>query len=95
MKYLLGLLAGLVILDGLLTYFLVRYGIAREGNPFLSRIVGEDYFLVLKVVGAILSVLILWDIYRRFPRLALISTSCFVVIYGAIVIWNFSLFFIV
>ncbi len=95
MKYLLGLLAGLVILDGLLTYFLVRSGIAREGNPFLSRIVGEDNFMVLKVVGAILSVLILWDIYRRFPKLALISTSCFVVIYGAIVIWNFSLFFIV
>ena len=94
MKYLLGLLAGFVVSDGLLSYFLVRQGLAREGNPFLLLIVGEDYFLVLKVVGAILSVLILLDIYRRSPRLALISTSCFVVIYGAIVIWNLSLFLV-
>ena len=93
MKYLLGLLAGFVISDGLLTYFLVRHGIAREGNPFLLPIVGENIFLVLKVVGALLCVLILWDIYRRFPKLALISTSCFVVVYGGIVAWNLSLFF--
>ncbi len=94
MKYLLGLLAGFVISDGLLTHFLVGNGLAREGNPFLVPIVGGDTFLVLKVVGAILSVLILWDIYRRFPKLALISTSCFVVVYGAIVTWNLSLFFV-
>ncbi|MFC1902767.1 DUF5658 family protein [Chloroflexota bacterium] len=94
MKYLLGLLAGFVISDGLLTYFLVRNGLAREVNPLLVPIVGEGNFLVLKVVGAILCVLILWDIYRRFPKLALISTSCFVVVYGAIVAWNLSIFFI-
>ncbi|MFC2013298.1 DUF5658 family protein [Chloroflexota bacterium] len=94
MKYLLGLLAGLVVSDGLLTYFLIENGLAREGNPFLVPIVGESSFLVLKVVGAILCVLILWDIYRRFPKLALIATSCFVVVYGAIVVWNTSLFFI-
>ena len=95
MKYLLGLLASFVVADGLLTYFLVGGGLAREGNPFLAPIVGETNFLVLKVVGAILCVLILWDIYRRFPKLALISTSCFVAAYGAIVLWNLSIFFIV
>ena len=35
MKWLLGLLVGLVIIDGLLTSFLVKGGFAREGNPFL------------------------------------------------------------
>ena len=94
MKYLLGLLAGLVISDGLLTYFLVENGLAREGNPFLLPIVGGDTFLVLKVVSAILAVLILWDIYRRFPRVALVSTSCFVMVYGAIVFWNLGIFFV-
>ncbi|MFC2013530.1 DUF5658 family protein [Chloroflexota bacterium] len=94
MKYLLGLLAGFVILDGLLTYFLVGSGLAREGNPLLSPIVGEGTFLVLKVVGAILCVLILWDIHRRSPKLALIATPCFVVVYSAIVTWNLSIFFI-
>ena len=91
MKYLLGLLAGFVISDGLLTYFLIGNGLAREGNPFLASIVGQGNFLVLKVVSAILAVLILWDIYRRFPRLALVSTSCFVVVYGVIVLWNLGL----
>ena len=92
MKYLLGLLIGLEISDGVVTQFLVEGGLAREGNPFLRSIVGEANFMVLKVVGAILCVLILWDIYKRFPKVALISTSCFVMAYGAIVLWNLGLF---
>ena len=95
MKYLLGLLVSFTLADASLTYFLVRRGLAREGNPFLVPIVGEGNFLVLKVVGTILCVLILWDIYRRFPKLALISTSCFVVVYGAIVVWNLGIFLLV
>lgn len=92
MKYLLGLLVALVISDGLLTQFLVTNGVAREGNPFLEPIVGEAGFMVLKVVGALLCALILWDIHKRFPKVALISTSCFVVGYGVIVLWNLSIF---
>ena len=92
MKYLLGLLIVFEISDGVLTHFLVRDGLAREGNPFLVSLVGETNFLVLKVVGVLLCALILWDIYKRLPRVALISTSCFVVFYGVIVLWNLSLF---
>ena len=92
MKYLLGLLVALVISDGLLTQFLVTNGVAREGNPFLEPIVGEAVFMVLKVVGALLCALILWDVHRRFPKVALIATSCFVVGYGVIVLWNLSIF---
>ena len=94
MKYLLGLLVGFEVSDGLLTYFLIGHGLAREGNPFLLPIVGADNFLVLKVVAAILCALLLWDIYRRFPKLALIATSCFVAFYAAIVLWNLGLFFV-
>lgn len=92
MKYLLGLLVIFVVLDGLLTQGLVNGGLAREGNPLLRPLVGEAGFIVLKVVGALLCAFILWDIYRRFPRVAIIATSCFVVAYGAIVLWNSSLF---
>jgi len=94
MKYLLGLLSAFIVSDGLLTYFLVRHGLGREGNPFLLPIVGGDSFLVLKVVSAILAVLILWDIYRRLPKLALLSTSFFALTYGIIVIWNLSIFLV-
>jgi hypothetical protein len=92
MKYLLGILVVFVVLDGLLTRFLVDGGLAREGNPLLQRLVGENAFIALKVVGALLCALILWDIYRRFPKLAVIATWCCVVIYGGIVLWNSSVF---
>ena len=92
MKYLLGILVILVVLDGLLTRFLIDGGLAREGNPLLQRLVGENAFIALKVVGALLCALILWDIYKRFPKLAKIATWCCVVMYGGIVLWNSSFF---
>ena len=92
MKYLVGLLIVFEISDGLLTHFLIKSGLAREGNPFLQSIAGEAGFLILKVVGVLLCAVILWDIYKRFPKVALISTACFVTFYGAIVLWNLSLF---
>ena len=94
MKYLLGLLILFNISDGVLTHFLVELGLAREGNPFLLPLVGEPGFMALKVAGVLLCALILWDIYRRRPRLALMSTSCFVLGYGVIVLWNMSLLLI-
>jgi hypothetical protein len=92
MKCLLGLLTAFVVLDGVLTHLLVDDGRAREGNPFLEPLVGETGFLIFKVFGALLCALILWDVYRRFPKVALVATWCFVVAYGIIVVWNTSLF---
>lgn len=92
MKYLLGLLIIFEIADGILTHFLIIGDLAREGNPLLLPIVGDTSFLVLKVVGVLIAAIILWDIYKRWPRLALISTSSFVIFYGVIVLWNLSLF---
>ena len=94
MKYLLGLLITFEILDGLLTHFLIRGGLAREGNPFLLPLVGEINFLILKVVGGLLCALLLWDIYKRWPRVALTTTTCFVTLYVGIVLWNVSFFFL-
>ena len=92
MKYLIGLLILFVTADGLLTNFLIKAGLAREGNPFLQPIVGDAGFIVLKVVGVLICAVILWDIYRRFRKLALVSTSFFVISYALIVLWNLSLF---
>ncbi len=93
MKYLLGSLVGFEISDGVLSYFLIRNGLGREANPFLQSMVGDVNFLILKVVGGFICALILWDIYRRFPRLALTTTSCFTVVYAAIVGWDLGVFF--
>jgi len=92
MIILLSMLVGFVIVDGILTEFLVGSGIATEGNPFLQPLVGDIGFMILKIVGAAICAFILWDIYRHFPRLAVIATWIATIGYGAIVLWNTSLF---
>ena len=92
MRYLLGLLVLLNILDGIVTHFVIESGAGREGNPFLLHIVDEPVFIIIKIIGVIICALILWDVYRRHPRLALVFASCFVAVYTTIVLWNSSLF---
>jgi hypothetical protein len=95
MKVLLGILIFFVVLDGLLTELLLKQGVAREANPFLQPLVGDVGFMVLKVLGALLCAFILWDIYRHFPKMAVITTWIAVVGYGVIVVWNTSLFLLI
>ena len=92
MRYLLVLLVIFVVSDGLVTQALINGGLAQEGNPLLQPFVSEAGFIVLKAIGALLCALILWDIYRRYPRLAKVATSCFVIAYGTILLWNSSFF---
>ncbi len=94
MLVLLGTLVFFVILDGLLTELLIARGLVREMNPFLQPLVGDIGFMLLKVFGAGLCALILWDIYRRYPKTATITTWIAVAGYGVIVLWNTSLFII-
>ncbi len=93
MKYLLILLGGLEISDGILTHFLVGNGLAQEGNPLMEPIVREGNFLLLKVVGVIFCGLILWGIYKRFCKTSLIVTASIVLFYGAVIAWNLGVFF--
>lgn len=92
MKCMLALMGGLGIWDGMITHFLVGNGLVREGNPLIAPIVGESNFLLLKIIGAIISALLLWHIYKRFPILALATTSSVVIFYGAVMIWNLMIF---
>ncbi len=81
-------------MDSLLTHFLVRDGLALKVDPFLLPLVGTTNFLIIKVVGVLLCAVILWDVYQRWPRVALTATACFVTIYAAIVLWNASFYVI-
>ncbi len=92
---LLGCLIGLIILDGILTEILLAMGLAWESNPILAPMIGDFAFMALKVVGAVLCALLLWDIYRHWPKVGVISTWCAVYIYSGIVVWNASLFLLV
>ncbi len=93
MKYLLILLSGFEISDGIITHFLVRNGLAQEGNPLMESIVMEGNFLLLKIIGVLLCVPILWGVYRRFPRATLVTASSIVMFYGAVIAWNLGVFF--
>ena len=95
MMYLLIVLVSFVVLDGLLTEYLMDGGRVKEANPFLEPMVGQTGFMILKAVGALLVAVILWDIYRRFPRVAVIAAWIAVVGYLGIVLWNTSLVFLV
>ena len=95
MKYLLLTLIALVVSDGLISQFIVRHGLGREGNPFLQTLVSEGNFLLIKLAGALLCTLILWNIYKTRPRVALISTLSFVILYTGILYWNLGVFLII
>ena len=93
-RYLLCLLVVLIIADGLISDFLVRSGLGREGNPFIQGIVGQTSFLSTKVLAALLGGLLLWRVFCRHPKLGRISIIFFVVVYTAILWWNLTMFFI-
>jgi hypothetical protein len=93
-EYLLGTLLGLVVADGIISQFLIKSGIGREGNPFLRTIVSEGNFLIVKMCGAIICVLILWNMAQRVPRLVFIVSVSLVSVYTAILFWNLAIFFI-
>ena len=94
LRLLLGILIALVVSDGLISNFLVSQGFGLEGNPLLQTWVGEGKFLVIKLVGALLAALVLWDIHKHNYKLAFISTLCFVISYTLIVYWNIFVLFI-
>jgi len=94
MFYLLMALVVFVIVDGILTEFLISGGRAWEANAFLAPLIGGVGFMLLKIVGALFCALVLWDIYKRHQKLAVVAAWIAVIGYGAIVLWNSSLFLI-
>ena len=91
-KYLLVTMFCLVVADGVLSNYLISNGYGSEWNPFLVSIVGTDSLLLLKVVAAIVSMFLLWDIYNRRPTMGAVSITLIVIVYTGIVYWNINTF---
>ena len=81
----------LVVLDGVLTEFLIGEGRAEEVNPFLEPLIGQTGFMLLKIFGSLFCAFVLWDVYTRHQRLAMSAAWIAVIGYGVIVLWNTSL----
>jgi len=88
------LLVLLTLADGLISQFLTGNGLGTELNPFLQSIINGNNFILLKIVGSLFIALILGDIYRRQPKIALTSAAVCVAFYTLILYWNLSVFFI-
>jgi hypothetical protein len=95
MFYLLAILVAFVVLDGIITEYLIAADKAWEANAFLAPLIGGVGFMLLKIFGGLFCALVLWDVYSRQRKLALAITWIAVVGYGVIVLWNTSLIFIV
>jgi hypothetical protein len=91
--YLILVLFSLVIADGLMSQFLISYGLGYESNPFLANMILTTDFLVIKVGGAFLSAILLWFVNKRRPQLALFTSVILVAIYTAILFWNIFVYF--
>ena len=91
-QYLLVTLVALMVADGVLSQFLVIHGLGYELNPFMNVLIGKDYFLLIKMAGALLCALILWDVHKTRPRIALASSLFFVVSYTVLVYWNLGIY---
>jgi hypothetical protein len=87
-RILLGSLFAAIVADGVITRYLVNHGLAREGNPFLEYWVLEDKLLSFKILGGLLAVFALWNIYRRKPIVSVIIASVFLLGYIGIICWN-------
>jgi hypothetical protein len=91
---LLALLVALVVVDGVITRFLVMNQLGVEANPFLKHWVKSDMLLIIKLVGATAAAFILWRIFQRKPKLAWVTTSVFIALYALLILWNIVVFYI-
>jgi hypothetical protein len=92
-KFLIPLIVALEIADGVLTHSAVGNALVQEANPLFRNTAGSGSFLIMKISGALLSALLLWLIYQRFPKVSLITSAGIMLFYTAVYTWNLSILF--
>jgi len=91
-RYVLCVLFGIIVADGLISQFLVTGGYGLEGNPLLMSWVGRESFLAIKTAAAFLVTLFLWIKYNANPRLVYMVAVVALGFYTIIVYWNLFVF---
>ena len=90
-RILIGALFAAIVADGVITMYLFHNGLAQEGNPFMVHWVVEDKLLSIKILGGLLAVIYLWNIFRRHPKLSIAFSSVLLLGYLSIIFWNLSI----
>ena len=94
-KYALFALFAAIVVDGLLTRFLVTGGFGSETNPLLQSLVATEAFLPLKISGGFLATAFLWIKYNAAPKRVHTVIVIALAFYTAIVYWNLSAYLFV
>lgn len=87
-RLLLGALFSLSVADGQVTRFIITAGLGREGNSFLRELAASDALIAVKIVGTLLAIYLLWQLYSRQPGTIQGITTILVACYTLIVWWN-------
>ncbi|RJO62005.1 MAG: hypothetical protein C4542_05025 [Dehalococcoidia bacterium] len=87
-RILLGALFALSVADGLVTRFIITEGLGSEGNIWLAGLASSDALILVKIVGTLLAISLLWILHYRKPRMVLIVTVAVVCWYTLVVFWN-------
>jgi hypothetical protein len=93
MLFVLLLLAQFQFWDGVMTQVFVGRGLVKEANPLMAPLVAGGGFLPLKLLGIGVLLLLLWILYKRFPRMAVVAASSVSALSAVLIVWNFIVFF--
>jgi len=79
--------------DGIMTHVLVKNGVVGEYNTLVYGLIINGQFLLIKIISPIIISLVLFSIYRYFPRLVLTTATIITGFYSAVLLWNFYVLF--
>ncbi|MBN2238716.1 MAG: hypothetical protein JW712_02995 [Dehalococcoidales bacterium] len=88
MKILLFLMNALEMSDGIFTEYAVGNNLVKEGNDLMKSVVLNGDFIVFKILGVLACSACLWLLYKKFPRIAMATTSGIVLFYSIVIVWN-------
>ncbi len=84
----LALMAFFFTTDAIATQFCVSHGYAQEGNSLAAGLVAHGQFVWLKCLGLIACLVLLGQLYKRFPRLATVTSLSAALFYVGVLLWN-------
>jgi hypothetical protein len=76
--------------DAVITYVYVSNGIVCEGNPFMLPLLKNGMFLPERVLSVGISVILIYMLSRYSLKIAHFASFGVVLLYGSVIIWNYS-----
>ena len=92
-RLLLGALFALSVADGFVTRFIITQGLGSEGNFWLAGLANSDALILVKIVGTLLAISLLWLLHYRQPRPVMVVSVAVVCWYTLVVFWNILIVF--